>query len=131
MAESNGSPDRKLRIATRVYASAEGNMKISDAMQVAGYCTPDRKGGTIYQRVRRTAQSLLAKGNATLAMVPPSIEVTGNYLINSSVSSQSTTNRTLLSDSSNTFATPPRIQNSDENKKQNDCGQRTNSIVTL
>ena len=87
-------------------------------MQVAGYCTPNRKGGTIYQRVRRTAQSLLVKINTTLATLPPLIEVTGNYLINSSVPSQSTTNRTNLSDSSNTFATPPRIQNSNENRKR-------------
>ena len=62
MAKRGDSPEQKLRIAIRVYASAEGNMKVSDAMRVAGYCTPERKGGTIYQRVRRTAQSILANG---------------------------------------------------------------------
>ena len=56
MAKRGDSPEQKLRIAIRVYASAEGNMKVSDAMRVAGYYTPERKGGTIYQRVRQTAQ---------------------------------------------------------------------------
>ena len=78
MVESSASPDRKLRITTRVYASAEVNMKFSDAMKVAGYCTPDRKCGTIYQRVRCTAQALVANGEKSSATVPPSIDATGN-----------------------------------------------------
>ena len=93
-------------------------MKVSDAMRVAGYCTPERKGGTIYQRVRRTAQLLLANG-VKESTVPPSIDLTGNYnRISSSVSSQSNSTGVNLSDSSNTFTTPPRIRNSEEHMKR-------------
>ena len=51
-------PIRKLRIASRLFAYSEGKMKIMDAMKVAGYGTPERKPGTIYQRVRRAGEAL-------------------------------------------------------------------------
>ena len=125
MNESSDSPERKLRIATRVYASAEGNMKISDAMRIAGYCTADRKGGTIYQRVRRTAQALIANAEKSSATVPPSINITGNYnCIKSSVSSQSSSVDVYASESSNAFSTPPRIRNREENTKRRRVGSK-------
>ena len=91
-------------------------MKISDAMKVAGYCTSDRMRGTIYQRVRRTAQSLLARGviDATTT-VPAAIDVTGNY---ESVSSQSTNTCMNTGESTNTFATPPSTKHSNDNTKR-------------
>ena len=88
-------------------------------MQVTGYCTPDRKGGTIYQRAHCTAQSLIANSNRSLTPVPLSIKVTGKYsFIYSSVSSQLSSTCLNASDPSNTFVTPPRIQNSNEYTKR-------------
>ena len=39
--------EHKLRIALRLYACSEVKMKLSDAMKVTEYKTPERKGGSI------------------------------------------------------------------------------------
>ena len=66
-------PDRKLRITKRVFTSSEGNLKLSDAMKIMGYGTPERKGGTIYQRVRHAAQTMQNKLDGALSNFPPSV----------------------------------------------------------
>ena len=71
--EDDGEPERKLRIASRLYAYSEGKMKLTDAMKVAGYATPERKRGTVYQRVRRTAAAI-----STTNGKPPATILLGN-----------------------------------------------------
>ena len=61
MSKDNGSPERKLQIASRLIGCSEGTMKIADAMEIAGYLTPEQRGGTIYQRIRRAGQSISKK----------------------------------------------------------------------
>ena len=73
MSNHESTPERKLRVATRVFKSSEDNLKLSDAMKIAGYKTPERKGGTIYQRVCRTAQKMLKNLDSASSNVPPSV----------------------------------------------------------
>ena len=61
MSEDNVSPKGKLRIASHLIGCSEGTMKIADAMEVAGYLTPERRGGTIYQRFRQAGKSISKK----------------------------------------------------------------------
>ena len=68
------SPERNLRIATRVFTSSEDNLKLSDAIKIAGYETPERKGGKIYQHARRSAQKMQKNLYGALSNVPPSVE---------------------------------------------------------
>ena len=58
MSNHESSAERKLRIATRVFTSSEGNLKLSDAMKIAGYETMERKGGKIYHRVSLAPQTM-------------------------------------------------------------------------
>ena len=74
MSNRESIPERKLRIATRVFTSSKGNQKLSDTMKIAGYETPERKGGTIYQCVRRAAQKIQKKLYGAPSNVPPSVE---------------------------------------------------------
>ena len=76
-------PIRKLRIASRLFAYSEGTMRIMDAMKVAGYGTPERQPGTIYQRVRRAGNALRQSRDDP----PPALVLVGNSHINSSISS--------------------------------------------
>ena len=46
----------KLQITSRMYACRGGSMKLSNVMEIAGYETPEREGGTVYQRVHCTRQ---------------------------------------------------------------------------
>ena len=48
-----------LRIASRLFAYSKGNMKTTDTMKVAGYKSPERKGGTIHQCVRRAWETMI------------------------------------------------------------------------
>ena len=89
-------PKRKLRIASRLFAYSEGNMKITDAMKVAGYETPERKPGTVYQRVRRAGVALLESRNEP----PPAMVLIGKYQNDSSISSSSISNIVVNSSSS-------------------------------
>ena len=73
MSNHESSPERKLRIVTRVFTSSEGTLKLSDAMKIAGYETPERKGGTTYQHVFRAAQTMQNKLDGAPSNVPPSI----------------------------------------------------------
>ena len=45
MSKDNGSPKRKLQIASRLLGCSEGTMKIVDVMEIAGYSTPEQQGG--------------------------------------------------------------------------------------
>ena len=74
MSNHESIPERKLRIATRVFTSSEGNSRLSNTMKILGYETPERKGGTIYQRVCRAAQTMQNKLDGALSNVPPSGE---------------------------------------------------------
>ena len=102
------SPERKLRIATRVFTSSKGNLKLSDAMKIVGYETPESKVGTIYQRVCRADQTMQKKLDGAPSNVPPSVECNPSAIgtDNSSLSSNyiypSDSNSSLLS-ASNTF----------------------------
>ena len=84
--EDDGEPERKLRIASRLYAYSEGQMKLTDAMKVAGYATPERKRGTVYQRVRRTAAAICTTNGK-----PPATVLLRNNQNDSSLSSTSLT----------------------------------------
>ena len=86
MTDDDDEPARKLRIASRLYAYSEGEMKCTDAMKVAGYATPERKRGTVYQRVRRTAARL-----SMTSKNPPATVLLGNNQNDSSISSTSLT----------------------------------------
>ena len=67
-------PERKLRVVARVFTSSEGNLKLSDKIKIAGYETPERKGGTIYQHVCRAAQTMQKNLDGAQINVPPSVE---------------------------------------------------------
>ena len=62
--------ERKLRIATGVFTSSRGNLKLSDAMEIGGYETPERKVGTIYQRVCCASQKMQKKLDGAPSNVP-------------------------------------------------------------
>ena len=81
-------PIRKLRIASRLFAYSEGTMRIMDAMKVAGYGTPERQPGTIYQRVRRAGNALRQSRDDP----PPALVLVGNSQNDSSISSASISN---------------------------------------
>ena len=74
MSNHESIPERKLRIAARVFTSSEGNLKLSDAMKIAGYETPERKGVTIYQRVCCASRKTQKKLDGAPSNVPPSVE---------------------------------------------------------
>ena len=74
MSNHESSPERKLRIATRVFKRSEGNLKFSDAMNIAGYETLERRVSTIYQCVFRAAQTIQKKLDGAPSNVPPSVE---------------------------------------------------------
>ena len=74
MSNHESIPERKLRIATRVFTSSEGNLKLSDAMKIAGYETPERKGGTIHKLVYCSDQTIQKNIYGALSNVPPSVE---------------------------------------------------------
>ena len=57
-----------------MFTSSEGNLKLSDAMKIAGYETPEIKGGIIYQRVRRSEQTMQKNLDGALINFPPSVE---------------------------------------------------------
>ena len=102
MSNHESSPERKLRIATRVFTSSEGKLKLSDVMKITGYETPERKGGTIYQRVRRAAQTIEKKIDGAPSNAPPSVECnpsaicTDNLSLSSNYISPSDSNSSLL-----------------------------------
>ena len=74
MSNHESIPDRNLRIATRVFKSSEGNLKLSDAMNIVGYETLERRVSTIYQCVFRATQTIQKKLDVALSNVPPSVE---------------------------------------------------------
>ena len=74
MSNHESSPERKLRIATIVFTISKGNLRLGDAMKIAGYETPERKGGTIYHRVRCASQTMQKKLDSSPSNVPPSVE---------------------------------------------------------
>ena len=76
-------PKRKLRIASRLFAYSEGKMKVTDAMKVAGYETPERKANTVFQRVRRAGVALQKDLNEP----PPVMVLIGKCQHDSSISS--------------------------------------------
>ena len=98
MYDHESSPERKPRIATRVFTSSEGSLKLIDAMKIAGYDTPERRGGTIYQRVRCAAQKMQNKLDGATSNVPPSVECnksaigTDNSTLSSNYSASSNSN---------------------------------------
>ena len=74
MSNHESDSERKLRISTQVFTRSEGNLKLSDAMKIAGYETLERKGVTIYQRVCRAAQTMQNNLDGDPSNVPPSVE---------------------------------------------------------
>ena len=98
--EDDGSNEeelnRKLRIASRLFAYSEGKMKIIDAMKVAGYKTPERKANTVFQRVRRAGVALQKDLNEP----PPAMVLIGKCQHDSSISSSSISNIVINSSSS-------------------------------
>ena len=74
MSNHEGIPDRNLWIVTRVFTSSEGNLKVSDTMNIAGYETPERKEVALYQLVHRASQTMQKKLDSALSNVPPSVE---------------------------------------------------------
>ena len=98
--EDDGSNEeelnRKLRIASRLFAYSEGKMKIIDAMKVAGYETPERKANTVFQRVRRAGVALQKDLNEP----PPAMVLIGKCQHDSSISSSSISNIVINSSSS-------------------------------
>ena len=74
MSNHESIPEKKLRIATRVFTSSEGNLKLSDAMKILGYETLERKGGTIYKRVCRAAQKMQKNLDGDPINVTPSVD---------------------------------------------------------
>ena len=113
MSNHESIPERKLRIATRVITSSEGNSKLSDAMKITGNETPERKWGTIYQRVCRSAQTIQKKLDGALSNVPPSVECnpsaigTNNSSLSSNYIAPSNSN-SLLSPASTAFNSTAR-----------------------
>ena len=99
MSNHESSPERKLRITTRVFTSSGGNLKLSDAMKIAGYETLERKVGAIYQRVCCASQKMQKNLDSALSNVPPSVECNPSAIVtdNSSFSSNyiATPNRNL------------------------------------
>ena len=73
MSNHESITERKLRIATGVFTSSRGNLKLSDAMEIGGYETPERKVGTIYQRVCCASQKMQKKLDGALSNVPTSV----------------------------------------------------------
>ena len=96
-------PNRKLRIASRLFAYSERKMKITDAMKVAGYKTTERKAGTVYQPVRRAGEAL----QRSRTDPPPAMVLIGNSQNDSSISSLSISN--IVVNSSSSEATPQSI----------------------
>ena len=84
-----------LWITLRLFGCSEGTLEIVDAMEVAGYSTPERRGGTVYQRVFCTCRSRFKTiESIKKTSLPPSITlVEGSLpLQTSSISLFSTTN---------------------------------------
>ena len=108
MSNNESSPERKLRITTRVFTSSGGNLKLSDAMKIAGYETLERKVGSIYQRVCCASQKMQKNLDSALSNVPPSVEcnpsaiVTDNLSLSSNSIAPSNSNY-LLSPASTAF----------------------------
>ena len=74
MSNHESIPERKVRIVVRVFTRFEGSLKLSGAMKIAGYETLERKGGIIYQCVRRAACKMQKKLDGALSNVTPSVE---------------------------------------------------------
>jgi len=81
--ESDGGR-RKRRVASCLYTCSEGATKLSDVMKVAGYTTPDRKGGAMYQRVCRAAMNILKEIQQEADV--PLIVVLGNVMCTNDLS---------------------------------------------
>ena len=94
-------PDRNIRIAKIFFTSSNGNLKLIGAMKFAGCETPEKKEGTIYQRVRRASQTLQKKLDSAPSNVPPSVEFnpsaigTNNFSLSSSYITSSDSNSSL------------------------------------
>ena len=73
MGDDEGDASQKLRIASRLFACSEGNIKLCDAMKVAEYETPERKGGTVYQRIDCNALMLWNKIDSDIKSIPLSV----------------------------------------------------------
>ena len=80
MYNHESSPERKHRIATRVFTSSEGNLKLSGAIKITGHEIPERKAGTIYQCVRCAAHKMQKKLDGAPSNVHTSIECNPNAI---------------------------------------------------
>ena len=74
-------------------------------MKIAGYETPERKGGTIYQHVCRAAQTTQNNIDGAMSNVPPYVECNPSAIgmDNSSLSSNSIAPSNINSSLSSAF----------------------------
>ena len=93
MSEENAEEDGRINHASGIIAAAKGKIKITEAMKLVGFSTPERKNITVYQRVRRRSQQL-----TVVSIAPRTIKKSSLFEVESALSSaeESVTNSRVI-----------------------------------
>jgi len=81
MSEENTEEDGRINHASDIIAAAKGKIKITQAMKLVGFSTPERKNITVCQRARRRSQQL-----TVVAIAPRTIKKSSLFEVESALS---------------------------------------------
>ncbi len=87
--------DERITHASGIIAAGKGKIKITHAMQLVGFTTPERKNITLYQKVRRRSHKM-----QVVPIAPRTIKKSSLFEVESSLSTFSSAEESAMHDSS-------------------------------
>lgn len=105
MSEDNPEEDGRINHASGIIAAGKGKIKITQAMKLVGFTTPERKNITLYQKVRRGSHKM-----QVVPIAPRTIKKSSLFEVESALSTFSSAEESAMANSSSNRASTTTLE---------------------